>query len=80
MAVLGNKAGQESNEQKAREKSGEECQALKSLATKPGRLKIEGAIGRCYADEFSTGVYISERPLWLWGRSGRQGIHGRIDE
>lgn len=38
---------------------GEECQAMKNLVTKQGRLEVEGAIGGCYTDEFSTGVYIS---------------------
>lgn len=61
---------------KAGEKSGKECQALTSLVTKPGRLKTEGASGRCYADEFSAGVYFSERPLWLLSRSGWRGYMG----
>lgn len=65
---------------KAGEKSGKEFQALKCLVTKPERLKAEGAIGWCYTDEFSAGVYISERPLWLSRRGGWQGIHGSLDD
>lgn len=74
MAVLGNK--DKNKMKKAGEKSGKECQALKSLVTKPGRLKTEGATGGCYTDEFSAGVYVSERPLWLSSRSGWQEYMG----
>lgn len=53
------KAGQEPNEQKAGEKLGEECQAVKSLVTKLGTVRIKQAIGECYANEFGAGVYTS---------------------